>query len=369
MSAAFNKMAGRHNIVEKDESRHVERAVVLAMPQADIDHAKVQIDRLNLMPASLELPVPDGGRSDVSGFLLEEVEKVLLAGNPDMVLVYGASEAAVAGALAAAKLPVPVAHVEAGARTGERGLAEDTNRIAVDRVATLLFCPTRRCLANLEEEGTTAAKGVTAMHTGDFLLDAAMVYAPEAGFQSHILRKLGISPKPRRIGVEVDEPVVLCTLGRETLEDEKRLAQTMRGLALVADSARVIVIPAPAVQGRISGDGLPENVTILDPVSYWDMLELLKRCQVVCSDSHALTREGYFFHKPSILLREDTEWPELVEQGCCRVLGKDSGAEAIPDAFNGLSGVQVRFDQGLFGTGKAAATAVEAMVEFMAGKG
>lgn len=264
--------------------------------------------------AELEIPEPEhnlGVRSGThgaqTGRMLEGIEAILLAERPDWVLVYGDTNSTLAGALAAVKLHIPVAHVEAGLRSFNRRMPEEINRVVADHVSTLLFAPTDAAVRNLRDEGVPDA----AIHrVGDVMYDAALFFARKAENASAILATLGL-----RQGA-----FALATIHRaENTDDPARLHAVFEGIAAVAAHCPVVMPLHPRTRKAL--ESLPPAIAaapglrIIDPVGYLDMVTLEKNSRLVVTDSGGVQKEAFFYGVPCATLRTETEWTELVDAG------------------------------------------------------
>ncbi|RMG65930.1 MAG: UDP-N-acetylglucosamine 2-epimerase (non-hydrolyzing) [Calditrichaeota bacterium] len=297
----------------------------------------------------LQIPEPDynlevgshpHGRQ--TGFMLMRIEAVLLQEKPALVLVYGDTNSTLAGALAAAKLNVPVAHVEAGLRSFNRKMPEEINRIVADRLASLLFCPTRTAVKNLKAEGQL--QGV--YWTGDVMYDALLRHLPLAEQHSRILDRLGLSPKA----------YYLATVHRaENTDQPERLNEILKAFARLPLPVVFPVHPRTRrfIQTHFGERNWP-NIRFIDPVSYLDVLVLQKNAAKVLTDSGGMQKEAYFLEVPCVTLREETEWPETVAAGANVLTG--ASAEKILAAAT--REVRVRCQGTDFGDGQAAARIV-----------
>lgn len=290
----------------------------------------------------LGLPAPDhhlgvgsGTHAEQTGRMLPGIEAVAREHRPDLVLVYGDTNSALAGALAAATLGVPVAHVEAGCRSGDRTMPEELNRVVIDHLSQLLFCPTARTVANLAGEGL--ASGVHL--AGDVMLDLCRERLPEAEARAGRLVALGVEPGG----------YLVATIHRAgNTDDPARLAALVRALGALEEP---VVFPVhPRTRQTLDPRSLAPNVRPIDPVGYVDMLALLRHARMVLTDSGGLQKEAFFTGTPCVTLRETTEWPETVDAGWNRLVGTD--AEAIRAAVASWKPAGVRPD-GLFGDGRA----------------
>ncbi len=265
----------------------------------------------------LGIPEPDyhlgiggGTHGQNTGRMMEATEAVLLKECPDWVLVYGDTDTTLAGTLAAVKLHIPVAHVEAGLRSFNRRMPEEINRVLTDHAADLLFAPTDTARENLRREGIPEER---IQLVGDVMLDAALFYAEKAMQQSRILDKLGLK----------DNMYVLVTVHRaENTETAERLKALLEALADVHREVPVVFPVHPRTRKAAEQFGLGrflQSIRAIDPVGYLDMVMLEKNALAIATDSGGVQKEAFFYRVPCITLREDTEWVELVELGWNRL--------------------------------------------------
>ncbi len=261
------------------------------------------------------LGVGSGPHGAQTARMMERVERVLCAERPDMVLVYGDTNSTLAGALAAAKVRVPVAHVEAGMRSFNRDMPEEVNRVLTDHCSTLLFAPTRRAAANLRSEGIRA--GVH--HVGDVMYDLARASLPEA--------RARFGPLARRLGIVSDEFYLATVHRAENTDRPERLAGIVD--ALVALERPVVVPLHPRTRKMLALFGLERRVRsagmvkVTPPVGYVEMLALEREARLILTDSGGVQKEGYFVGTPVVTLRDETEWPETVAAGWNVVAGTE----------------------------------------------
>jgi UDP-GlcNAc3NAcA epimerase len=274
--------------------------------------------------AELGIPEPDvnlgigsGSHGQQTGRMLMAIEGVLLAERPDWVLVYGDTNSTLAGALAAVKLGVPVAHVEAGLRSFNRAMPEEHNRVLVDHCADLLFCPTQTAVDLLAAEGVTAGVHLV----GDVMVDALRQHAELARRRSDVLARLGIGP----------QGYLLATVHRPYNTD---VPQNLRSIFAAFDDIYQqvgvpVVLPLhPRTRQRMGEMGLqtPDNVHVIDPVGYLDMLALEQAAAIILTDSGGIQKEAYTFAVPCITLRPETEWVETVQAGWNVLVSADRAA-------------------------------------------
>jgi UDP-N-acetylglucosamine 2-epimerase len=265
----------------------------------------------------LDIPRPDFNLGVGSGFhgwqtgqMLVRIEEVLLEHRPDWVLVYGDTNSTLAGALAAVKLHIPVAHVEAGLRSFNRRMPEEHNRVLTDHAADLLFCPTQTAMDNLVAEGMTQGVHLT----GDVMYDAVLYNSDLAESRSDVLVRLGLAPKE----------YLLATVHRpQNTDDAGALSNILTAFGRLEEA---VVFPAhPRTQAALGRDDfqLPANVRLIDAVGYLDMLMLEKHARLILTDSGGVQKEAYFFAVPCVTLREETEWVETVAAGWNVLAGAD----------------------------------------------
>jgi UDP-N-acetylglucosamine 2-epimerase (non-hydrolysing) len=299
----------------------------------------------------LDLPRPDyhlgigsGPHGAQTGAILAALENVLQKERPDVVLVYGDTNSTLAGALAAVKMHIPVAHVEAGLRSFNRRMPEEINRLLTDHVSTYLFCPTPTALANLAREGIT--QGV--YHTGDVMYDAVLRYAFSPEESARWLASLQLAPRA----------YYLATIHRaENTDDPERLKALVEVLARLDLPVAFPVHPrtrkALASQGLTAGG----SIRLLAPLGYREMLAAQQYARAVLTDSGGVQKEAFFLRTPCITLRDETEWVETVEAGWNVVVGTD--AEAI--LRYSRTPPQGKQDAAFFGSGTASQAIVAAL--------
>jgi UDP-GlcNAc3NAcA epimerase len=279
----------------------------------------------------LEIPAParhlgvgSGTHGAQTGRMLEAIEIVLLEETPNLVLVYGDTNSTLAGALAATKLHIPVAHVEAGLRSFNRRMPEEVNRVLTDHAADLLFAPTMAAVANLAAEGID--EGSTFL-SGDVMYDAALFYAEKAESESTILEELGVAPGE----------YILATAHRaENTDDPVRLDAIFTGLASVASDLPVVMPLHPRTQAALREDGgfedVLERIEVIPPAGYLDMVTLETNARLIVTDSGGVQKEAFFYGVPCMTLREETEWVELVDLGWNRLVAPTS-PQAVRDGI------------------------------------
>jgi UDP-GlcNAc3NAcA epimerase len=271
----------------------------------------------------MEIPTPDynlniNGLSHgaMTGQMLEGIEKICLAEKPDYVMVYGDTNSTIAGALAAKKMGIGLIHIEAGLRSFNMSMPEEVNRILTDRISDILFCPTDTAIENLEKEGIVDG-AVKVIQNGDVMQDAALYYAQKSAEKSVVLKQHNLG----------SNNFVLATIHRqENTDNPERLIGIIDALNEIAKEIPLVVPMHPRTRNIIAREKLKIEFTVIDPVGYFDMLELLKHCKLVLTDSGGLQKEAYFFDKYCITLRDETEWVELIKNGFNTLVGADKTA-------------------------------------------
>lgn len=289
----------------KGSSRIVE-VMVHTGQHFDKNMSEIFFSELDIPPPQHSLGINGLAHGAMTGRMLEALEQILESERPDFVLIYGDTNSTLAGALAAAKLNIPVAHVEAGLRSYNRRMPEEINRILTDHLSSLLFCPTAVAVANLAKEGI-----VNGVHSvGDVMYDATLAATKQAR-KSKIIERLGL-----RFG-----SYDVATVHRaENTDDPDRLAEIFLFLRTQAKETSVVLPLHPRSRAALEQHKIQIGaVQLCEPLSYLDMTRLVSECREVITDSGGLQKEAYFHRKPCITLRDETEWVETIECGWNRL--------------------------------------------------
>jgi UDP-GlcNAc3NAcA epimerase len=274
----------------------------------DREMSAVFFEELQMRLPDTELNVGSGTHAEQTAAMLVGLERTIAGRGPDWVLIYGDTNSTLAGALAAAKLRVPVAHVESGLRSFNREMPEEVNRIVADSLASALFIPTEAARQNLSREGTPEER---VLWTGDVMYDVALAFKPAAMAKSQILEKLGLEEKN----------YVLATLHRaENTDNEGRLRAALEGLARAAQDVPVVLPMHPRTTKMLSK--LPVDlggIRVIAPVGFLDMVRLEAGAGLIATDSGGVQKEAFFHRVPCVTLRDETEWVELVDLGWNRI--------------------------------------------------
>jgi len=286
---------------------------------------------LDMAKPAYNLEVNSLGHGAMTGLMLEKLERVLIAERPAMVLVYGDTNSTLAGALAAAKLHIPIAHVEAGLRSFNRRMPEEINRVLADRLSALLFCPTRTAVENLAAEGIREGVHVV----GDVMHDVTLAMTSRAEQRSRVLETLGLAPGSYAV----------ATLHRaENTDDPERFTRIMAWLEDAAREAPVVMPVHPRTRKVMASRGIaPAGLRLIEPLGYLDMTRLVHNARAIYTDSGGLQKEAYFHRVPCVTLREETEWVETVAAGWNRLwTGPDYAPRRdIPDYGTGEAAVAI----------------------------
>lgn len=274
----------------------------------DPNMSEIFFEELGIRKPDHTLDIHGGSHGEMTGRMIIDLEHVIREEKPDAVLIYGDTNSTLAGAIAAAKLFIPIAHVEAGLRSF-RPMPEEINRVLADRVSRWMFCPTPTAVANLAKEGISAG-----VHdVGDVMYDAIVMMRHRARNRSTILSRLGLAPGKFQ----------LATLHRAENTDTREALDRALGYLRRAAREQPLVLPLhPRTRNAAAALGVDlSSITMIEPVGYLDMMALLDGCTQVLTDSGGLQKEAYFFRKPCVTLRDATEWVETVEAGWNRLWG------------------------------------------------
>jgi UDP-GlcNAc3NAcA epimerase len=320
---------------------HVHEVLVHTGQHYDANMSEIFFKELHIPEPDYNLEVGSATHGKQTGLMLDRIEQVLMKENPDWVLTYGDTNSTVAGSLAAAKLHLLTAHVEAGLRSFNRRMPEEINRIATDHISDLLFAPTQNALKLLAREGLAER----AFFTGDVMYDSILFYN----------RLVNERHRPQSIGDL--ETFYLATIHRpENTDNAQRLKNIFAAFARLD---KPVVLPLhPRTQKLIKNLSVGENVKIIEPVSYLQMIYLLKQCAMVLTDSGGLQKEAYFTGKMCVTLRDETEWVETLENGWNVIVGADT-QKILQAVSRPVPGSQLR----AFGDGHAAEKVVEILTK------
>ena len=279
-----------------------------------------------------------GGKTHgaMTGQMIEKIEEVALKEKTDWIMVYGDTNSTLAGAIVASKLHIKLAHVEAGLRSFNMQMPEEVNRILTDRVSNLLLCPTEQAMANLKNEGYENIN-CKFVNVGDVMKDGTEFY-----------KQYAVKPQIDLM----DNDFVLCTIHRaENTDNIARLRSIFFALTKIAEEQQVVLPLHPRTQKIVEQNNIDTiNLTIVEPVGYLQMVWLISNCTMVMTDSGGLQKEAYFFKKPCITMRDETEWVELIDSGMNILVGANE--ESIINAYKSAL-TQFNFETKLYGKNAA----------------
>jgi UDP-GlcNAc3NAcA epimerase len=336
------------------QSTKIQEVILHTGQHFDKNMSDIFFEEMEITKPKYNLNVNGLTHGAMTGEMLKGIEQVCFDEKPDFLLVYGDTNSTIAGALAAKKMSISVVHVEAGLRSFNMQMPEEINRILTDRISDLLFCPTDTAVQNLFNEGLSKRNGHQIIQNGDVMQDAALYYARTSSQKSQIISTLGL----------LDTEFALCTIHRqENTDNLDRLKDIINALNEIQKIQNIVVPLHPRTKKIIETNNLRTKFTIIEPVGYFDMIELLKYCNVVLTDSGGLQKEAYFFNKFCITMRDETEWVELVENGYNILTG--AYYQFILEGFNQLLKKSFVKEIELYGGGTAAQKICNTLEQFV----
>lgn len=334
------------------KNKDLREVIVHTGQHFDKNMSDVFFDEMLIPSPDHRLHINSVGHGAMTGRMLEGIEGIVLNEKPDFVLVYGDTNSTLAGALAAKKLHVNVVHVEAGLRSFNMRMPEEQNRILTDRISDILCCPTYKAVENLQKEGFDYFPSKI-VNTGDVMQDAALYYSDFSEEKSSIIDRLGLNP----------EEFILSTVHRaENTDNQQRLTSILEALNELSSEYRIVLPLHPRTANIIKRLGLRLDFDPIEPVGYFDMIECLKGAKAVLTDSGGLQKEAFFFSKPCITMRDETEWVELVENGFNIVVGADK--DSILNGVVTQLENKMDYSMNLYGNGVASAAIVSQLMSY-----
>lgn len=358
----FIKAAAIHRVIKQDYQNKMIEILVHTGQHYDKEMSAVFFDELAIEPPAYHLGIGSGEHGAQVGAMMIELEKILKKEKPSIVLVYGDTNSTLAGALVAAKMHIPVAHVEAGLRSFDKTMPEEINRLLVDHVSTLLFCPTHTSIENLKKEGLENGSISTphinhpfVFHSGDVMYDSVLYYADRALQKRDWIKKLGLE----------ENNFVLATIHRaQNTDDKERLVSIVQSLLRLATEYNYpVVLPIhPRTRKMMENYVQPDfyakivnntNLKIIAPVSYLEMIALERMSRMIITDSGGVQKEAFFLQKPCIILRAETEWVELLHEGSVLADADEQKIVALFNTFLKSSTTSYQNTMSIFGNGKS----------------
>ncbi len=332
----FVKAAVLSRVISKYNA--IEEVIIHTGQHYDKNMSDVFFEEMEIPKPKYNLAINGLSHGAMTGQMLAKIEEVLLQEKPDAIVIYGDTNSTIAGALAAKKLNIKVVHIEAGLRSFNMKMPEEINRILTDRISDLLLCPTDVAIKNLENEGFSKFN-IKIEKCGDIMKDAVEFYGKMVDEKSDILARLDLE----------ENEFVLATIHRqENTDDLAKLKAIFRALETINKHKKVVLPMHPRTRAILENNNLKFDITTINPVGYFDMLALLKNCNMVITDSGGLQKEAFFNKKHCIIAREETEWIELVSNGFAKIVG--SNTKTIVDTFNMFKDTSTNFDKNLYGT-------------------
>ncbi len=314
----------------------VEEIIIHTGQHFDANMSEVFFEQMGIPKPDYNLNINSLSHGAMTGRMLEKIEALIIKEQPDWVVVYGDTNSTIAGALAAKKLHVKVAHIEAGLRSFDMKMPEEINRILTDQISNILFCPTETAVQNLKNEGFLI-KPVKIIKSGDIMFDSVLLF----------------KQKMKAPGFSLPDQFVLATVHRqENTDDLNRLKKIMQALNRLHEEGQPIILPLhPRTRNILKKENIPLSFEPVSPVGYLEMLYLLEHAQFVITDSGGLQKEAYFFGKYCITLRDSTEWIELVDHHFNTLINFDRD---IYTQIKEVSHTKVNHHDELYGKGNTA---------------
>ena len=348
----------------------LEEIVVHTGQHYDANMSDIFYNELELSKPNYLLNIGSASHAEQTAKMMVGLEEILLKENPDALLVYGDTNSTVAGALVAAKLHCPLIHIEAGLRSFNKAMPEEINRILCDHVSSFLFSPTLQGIDNLLREGFNLDNEFVnvnhpgVFHCGDIMLDNSLYFAEISGKKSTLLNSL-----------DIEGEFALCTIHRPSnTDDAASLTSLFEALLAIQTTSKITFVLPLHPRTRKKMDELLSNelkneiikntnLRLIDPVGFLDMIALQKNCSIVLTDSGGVQKEAYFFDKPCVILRDETEWVEIVQTGFAILAGNNK--EQINAAFQDLRTKELSSRDPIFGNGQAAEFICKTLIQHL----
>ncbi len=354
------KAAAVSREIKNNFSDRIEEKILHTGQHYDANMSQVFFDELGIPAPDFNLGVGSGSHGVQTAKMIEGIEKVLTEEHFDGIVLYGDTNSTLAGAVAASKIHVPIFHIESGLRSFNMAMPEEVNRIVCDQLSSILFPPTLTGLRNLEREGFMLdlarfkdGRGRRIVNSGDVMYDNSMYFAPIAKEKSDVMSRLGLEKNG----------FILSTIHRNNNTDEpERLTAIIKALLDISEKDRIkVVLPLHPRTSKLLDKNLDAStykrlndsqwVEVIPPASFFDIIELERNSRIIMTDSGGVQKEAFFFERPCVILRPETEWTEIVEHGAGIIA--DADYSYIINAYNDLVNREVKFPP-LFGDAHAA---------------
>ena len=328
-AASFSKTVLENNLLEE--------IIVHTGQHYDESMSGVFFEQMNIPKPKYNLQINNLGHAAMTGQMMTKIEEILLVEKPDATLVYGDTNSTLAAAIASKKLNIPLIHIEAGLRSYNQEMPEEINRILCDRISDLLLCPTSKAIENLKAEGFDNFPSKV-VKVGDIMKDSISFFAKGIVSDNQEVKDI----------INSKEDIVLCTFHRqENTDDKEKLSQIIKALENINKDIRLIIPLHPRTRKRIKEFGITTNLEFIEPVSYIDMVSLLSKCSLLITDSGGMQKEAFFMKKHCLVLREQTEWVELIDNNFALLVG--SNTEDILKGYSKMNNCNNNFDIDIFG--------------------
>ncbi len=363
------KAAALSRAIRSKFSKQIKEVIVHTGQHYDENMSEVFFKEMNIPLPNYNLNVGSGLHGKQTAAMIDGIEQILLKEQPNGLVIYGDTNSTLAGAVAASKLLIPIFHIEAGLRSYNKTMPEEVNRVLADHVSTLLFCPTQQAIKNLEKEGFNlhahtpfSNNNPKVILSGDVMYDNSLYFSKIAEQKSQLITILNLKK----------QPFVLCTIHRNNNTDvAERLTAIFNALLKISEEYKIILPLHPRTKKQIElllSSKMQEtivnnkNIIIIPPASFLDMILLEKNCSMVITDSGGVQKEAYFFKKPCIVMRPETEWVELLETGT--TLLADADAKKIISAFKKLKNTSIEKFLPFYGNGHAAENILKEIIQY-----
>lgn len=364
------KAAALSRAIKNNFSKQIEEILVHTGQHYGKNMSDIFFSEMGIPEPKYNLNVGSFSHGKQTALMLEGIESILKAENPDYLIVYGDTNSTVAGSLAASKVHIPVVHIEAGLRSFNKSMPEELNRIMTDHASTLLFTPTVTGLENLAKEGFQTENlppyhidNPKIYHCGDIMLDNSIYFSEIANQKSKVLEQYNLK----------ENQFILCTVHRDSNTDvAQRLTAIFNALQTISLNYHETIfiplhprtlkkLPEMLPQSLLNDMKINKNIIWTEPVSFFDMIKLEKSSKMIITDSGGVQKEAFFFNKPSLILRPETEWIEIVDAGCAKIVDADD-QKIIENYALYATNKKLDFPE-IFGNGKASEYILTKIIE------
>ena len=348
-------LASNFSLLKKEDKKQLEiknnkiitEVIIHTGQHFDANMSDIFFEEMKIQKPDYNLNINGLNHGAMTGQMLEKIEEVLLIEKPDWVMVYGDTNSTIAGALAASKHHIKIAHIEAGLRSFNMHMPEEINRILTDRISTILFCPTHSAVNNLEKEGYDSLN-IEIIKNGDVMQDGAIFYKD-------------LAKKPN---IPLENKYILSTIHRaENTDNIDRLRAIFEALNEIATEIQIVLPLHPRTKNILNNNNiqLSKNILIIEPIGYLNMVWLINNAKLIMTDSGGLQKEAFFFNKPCITLRDETEWIELIENKFNILVGANKNK--IIDTYKNYN-FSNNFNIDLYGNGIASKIIIQSLLDY-----